>query len=81
MYLLYAIAGSIILHIMICYIPLFEGIFNTVPLDMYDWYKIMNYKPRILIIGVSAPVIIVDEILKMISRSVTKKSLDLRRKQ
>lgn len=31
-YLLIAIAGSVVLHCMICYVPLFENIFNTVPL-------------------------------------------------
>lgn len=32
-YLILAIIGSMTLHCMICYVPLFENIFNTVPLS------------------------------------------------
>lgn len=35
---------------------------------------------RILVIAVSAPVVLLDELLKVISRAVTKKALDERRK-
>lgn len=36
-YLILAIIGSMTLHCMICYVPLFENIFNTVPLTINDW--------------------------------------------
>ncbi|CAD8151976.1 unnamed protein product [Paramecium octaurelia] len=59
------------LHCMICYVPLFENIFNTVPLSIQDW---------ILIIGVSAPVVLVDEVLKFFSRVRNAKLLEERKK-
>lgn len=61
-YLIVAIFGSMILHCMICYVPFFERIFNTVPLSCNDW---------ILVIAVSAPVVVLDEILKFFSRMRT----------
>ncbi|CAD8101390.1 unnamed protein product [Paramecium sonneborni] len=70
-YLILAICGSMTLHCMICYVPLFENIFNTVPLSIQDW---------ILIIGVSAPVVIVDEILKFFSRIRNARLLEERKK-
>lgn len=57
--LILAIIGSLSLHCMICYVPFFENIFNTVPLSLNDW---------ILVVGVSAPVVLLDEILKVFSR-------------
>ena len=52
-YLLGAVFISISLHCMICYVSIFERVFNTVPLSVNDW---------ILVICCSFPVIIVDEI-------------------
>jgi Ca2+-transporting ATPase len=69
--LIVAILGSVVLHCMICYVPLFENIFNTVPLNLYDW---------ILVIGVSAPVVLLDEILKVISRAKVERELEARKK-
>lgn len=54
-----AIFISMILHCMILYVPFFEAIFNTVPLNYNDW-KLVFY--------VSFPVVIIDEFLKYISR-------------
>jgi Ca2+-transporting ATPase len=64
--LIAAILGSVVLHCMICYVPMFESIFNTVPLNLYDW---------ILVVGISAPVVILDEILKVISRARVDRDL------
>jgi len=64
--LLLAISLSIGLHCMILYVPLFEGIFNTVPLTLNDWYLVMMF---------SVPVILIDEVLKMISRTVNYKKV------
>lgn len=58
-YLIVAIMGSILLHCMILYIPMFENIFNTVPLTVNDWLLVFMF---------SFPVIILDEILKFFSR-------------
>ena len=58
-YLVVAIIGSLSLHCMICYVPLFEKIFNTVPLSSNDW---------ILVVLCAFPVVILDEILKFAAR-------------
>lgn len=58
-WLLIAISMSIILHCMILYVPFFEAIFNTVPLSFNDW---------ILVLRFSFPVLLVDEVLKFVSR-------------
>lgn len=58
-WLLLAIAGSMALHCVILYIPFFERIFNTVPLSVNDWK---------LVIAFSAPVIVLDEVLKAVAR-------------
>lgn len=39
--LLIAIAVSVILQIMIIYLPFFNAIFRTTPLDIYDWARII----------------------------------------
>jgi len=44
---------------MICYVPFFEGIFNTVPLTLSDWF---------LVFAFSLPVVLLDEILKFVCR-------------
>jgi len=50
---------SIALHCMILYVPLFERVFNTVPLTFNDWKLVMMF---------SLPVIFIEEIIKYISR-------------
>lgn len=67
--LILAIIGSMSLHCMICYVPFFERIFNTVPLSVNDW---------ILIVACAFPVIILDEILKFIARLRTQAELKKR---
>jgi len=71
-FLLIAIAGSVSLHCMICYIPFFNGIFGTVPLSKNDWILVMLF---------SVPVIIIDEILKFIARIRTRNALKARLKK
>lgn len=58
-YLVVAIFGSVSLHCMICYVPFFEKIFNTVPLNTNDW---------ILVLLCAFPVVLIDEFLKFIAR-------------
>lgn len=65
--LIFAIGMSMTLHCMICYIPFFENVFNTVPLSFQDW---------ILVLLVSIPVVLIDELLKHKARIRTKKYLD-----
>ena len=59
MWLLAAIALSIGLHLMILYVPFFQPIFGVAPLDASEWA---------LVLYVSVPVIIIEEILKLITR-------------
>ncbi|KAL4466566.1 hypothetical protein ABPG72_010617 [Tetrahymena utriculariae] len=68
-YLVLAITGSMLLHCMILYVDLFENIFNTVPLTANDW---------LLVLACSFPVIILDEILKLIARLRTQADLKRR---
>lgn len=67
--LLIAISLSVSLHCVICYVPFFENIFGTVPLTLNDW---------ILVLIFSTPVILLDEILKFISRKKTQAELNER---
>ena len=51
--LIVAVFVSLTLHCVICYVSFFEKIFNTVPLNANDW---------LLVMLVSFPVVILDEI-------------------
>jgi Ca2+-transporting ATPase len=57
--LIIAIMGSVILHCVILYIPFFARIFGTSPLTANDWKLVMVF---------SLPVILLDELLKVIAR-------------
>ena len=65
-YLLLAIAGSIVLHIMIVYVPWFATIFGIAPMNKAEW---------ILVMAFSTPVIFVDEILKVFGRMFNEAEL------
>lgn len=54
-----AIASSVALHCVILYIPFFGHLFGVKPLTKNDW---------LLVIAFSAPVCLIDEVLKFISR-------------
>jgi Ca2+ transporting ATPase len=60
MYLVYAIALSMILHFMILYIPFFTNLFAITPLNYEEWQAVVL---------ISLPVIFIDEILKFVSRT------------
>jgi Ca2+-transporting ATPase len=65
-WLLLAIFSSVTLHCMIIYIPFFNDIFGIMRLDLNEW---------ILVIVFSAPVCLIDEIIKLYVRmTLPKKS-------
>ena len=61
MYLIIAIVTSMVLHVMILEVGFFNQIFHIVGLGMEEWKAV---------VGISLPVILIDEVLKFISRTV-----------
>lgn len=61
LYLLVAIAMSMALHFMILYVPFFTKLFAIVPLNLEEWQGVVL---------ISLPVILIDEILKWLSRNI-----------
>ncbi|KAK7826979.1 calcium-transporting ATPase, endoplasmic reticulum-type [Quercus suber] len=59
-WLLVAMSVSFGLHCLILYVPFLADVFGIVPLSLSEW---------ILVILVSAPVILIDEVLKFVGRS------------
>jgi Ca2+ transporting ATPase len=59
MILVYAITLSMALHFALLYIPFLQGLFSIVPLDLNEWRAV---------VAISAPVILIDEVLKLIER-------------
>ncbi|KAJ9188180.1 hypothetical protein P3X46_003567 [Hevea brasiliensis] len=59
-WLLVAMSVSFGLHCLLLYVPFLEDVFSIVPLSLNEW---------LLVILVSAPVILIDEILKFVERS------------
>ena len=60
MWLIAAICLSLGLHCMILYIEPLPAIFNICPLDANEWF---------MVFAISAPVMLIDEILKYIARN------------
>lgn len=69
-YLLMAMASSFALHFMILYVPSFAPMFDVVPLSTDEWLLVILY---------SAPVVVIDEILKLIGRISNAAALRRRR--
>ncbi|KAI0303358.1 Ca-transporting ATPase [Multifurca ochricompacta] len=71
MFLVGAIALSMALHALILYVPFFTDVFAVVPLNWIEWKAVL---------WLSAPVVVVDEILKFLSITLasaqTKVKLD-----
>ncbi|KAJ3005680.1 hypothetical protein HKX48_000515 [Thoreauomyces humboldtii] len=59
-YLCVAVVISMALHFMILYVPFFTTLFSIIPLNWTEWQAVL---------WISAPVILVDEVLKFISRT------------
>ena len=68
-WLILAIAGSILSHMMILYVPFFNQVFGIAPLNTSEW---------ILVIIFSAPVCLIDEVLKFFGRIFNEKELNQR---
>jgi Ca2+-transporting ATPase len=64
LWLIAAISLSVLLHCLILYIPFLAKVFGTVPLSLNDWLLVLIF---------SFPVVIIDEILKIISRRRNKR--------
>merc|ERR1719376_350271 len=64
-WLLVAISFSLILHSVILYIPWFSKLFGVVPLGIKEWTVVALF---------SFPVIVIDEVLKLIARNGAWKS-------
>ncbi|GAA6003183.1 hypothetical protein JCM10207_001790 [Rhodosporidiobolus poonsookiae] len=59
MYLVGAITLSMALHFMILYVPFFSTLFQITPLNVAEWQAV---------VAISFPVIVIDEVLKLVSR-------------
>merc|ERR1719150_2075165 len=58
-YLIIAAAFSILVHVVILYVPVLIKIFGVCPLNLHDWF---------LVLAFSMPVLLIDEVLKFIGR-------------
>jgi Ca2+-transporting ATPase len=65
-WLLVAMAFSIGLHMVILYIPVCAQVFSIVPLTVNDW---------MLVFAFSMPVLLIDEVLKMVGRAMQRAQL------
>lgn len=59
-YLVVSIVLSMALHFMILYVPFFTKLFVIIPLNLDEW---------IAVLWISLPVILIDEVLKFITRT------------
>ncbi|KAL4808528.1 hypothetical protein BDV18DRAFT_135197 [Aspergillus unguis] len=59
MMLVYAIILSMALHFAILYVPFLQGLFAILPLNWIEWKAVL---------AISAPVIVIDELLKVVER-------------
>ncbi|RYP27753.1 hypothetical protein DL767_007528 [Monosporascus sp. MG133] len=59
MMLVYAITLSMTLHFALLYIPVLQSLFSILPLNWTEWKAVL---------AISAPVIVIDEVLKLIER-------------
>lgn len=67
MKLIYAITLSMVLHFAILYTPFLQGLFSIVPLNWSEWQAVLL---------MSAPVILIDEALKLLERRIYVRRAD-----
>ena len=60
MWLVAAITLSMVLHFLLLYIPFLQSLFGIVPLNLNEWTAVL---------GISAPIILIDEVLKSVERN------------
>lgn len=70
-WLLLAMSVSFGLHFLILYVPFLAQIFGIVPLSLNEW---------LLVLAVALPVILIDEVLKLVGRWTSKSQTSRRRK-
>ncbi|KAK3715696.1 hypothetical protein LTR37_006921 [Vermiconidia calcicola] len=68
MILVYAITLSMLLHFALVYTPILQSIFGIVPLGWDEWQ---------IVLGWSAPIILIDEVLKYVERGWFMQKSDL----
>ena len=72
MILVYAITLSMVLHFGLLYIPFFRDLFQITPLNWTEWKAVLQ---------ISAPIILIDEVLKFAERQfVMEKPMNTRSK-
>eukprot|EP00475_Leptophrys_vorax_P033078 TRINITY_DN5174_c0_g6_i1.p1 TRINITY_DN5174_c0_g6~~TRINITY_DN5174_c0_g6_i1.p1 ORF type:complete len:994 (+),score=317.58 TRINITY_DN5174_c0_g6_i1:135-3116(+) len=59
-WVLLAVSVSFMLHFMILYVPFFHPVFHVAPIGFAEWIIVLQW---------SAPIILIDEVLKAVSRS------------
>eukprot|EP00923_Selenidium_pygospionis_P039487 GHVN01068624.1.p1 GENE.GHVN01068624.1~~GHVN01068624.1.p1 ORF type:complete len:931 (-),score=145.09 GHVN01068624.1:1019-3811(-) len=64
-WLILAIIGSLTTHLLILYIPFLNSVFNVTALTFRDWLMVLVW---------SFPVVLIDEVMKYIARSVSQSS-------
>ena len=67
-WLLVAMSVSLGLHCLILYVPFLADVFGIVPLDSKEW---------LVVILISAPVILIDEVLKFVARSRRRRKVKI----
>mmetsp|Transcript_8650 Transcript_8650/g.24397 ORF Transcript_8650/g.24397 Transcript_8650/m.24397 type:complete len:1036 (-) Transcript_8650:98-3205(-) len=70
-YLIVAAAFSVLVHVVILYVPVLIKIFGVCPLTLHDWF---------LVFAFSAPVVLIDEVLKWVGRARTKAIVDAKKR-
>eukprot|EP00928_Gymnodinium_smaydae_P037130 TRINITY_DN25819_c0_g5_i1.p1 TRINITY_DN25819_c0_g5~~TRINITY_DN25819_c0_g5_i1.p1 ORF type:complete len:1039 (+),score=284.02 TRINITY_DN25819_c0_g5_i1:96-3212(+) len=71
-YLIIAASFSVMTHLLILYIPVFAKIFGVCPLNVHDWGLVLLF---------SFPVILIDEVLKLIGRMHSASARSAKNKQ
>lgn len=66
-YLIVAIVVSMVLHFAILYVPFLASLFGVTPLNWVEWKAVL---------AISAPVVLIDEVLKFVTRTCIGESLE-----